>query len=293
MWLGCYETGDPFLGDADDVEAAARWEGEPGALCRALVEAGGKGLPGFIEPAPDKPVGHYQVHDLYANAPEYVKKRMLREMARNERGKTTSELRSEAGKKGRAVQLAEKENKELRTSGGQAADKRRQMSAWQGANGGTPAPAPAPAPAPPRAPGCVREEMLPPKAWNAGSLEAVWIDVLRKRPATVALVALADRIASTAALRTPPQEPEKLARALVAAFPELRARYREIGWKVPSLSVAAFERNFEHLEAWIDGEKPSNGEEGGGSAEDEGPRGPSPAEMMREREERERREAAR
>jgi hypothetical protein len=54
-YCGHYESGDPYLGDSDDVEAAARWNGEPGAFTKALREAGGDGNAGFIEPLEDRP----------------------------------------------------------------------------------------------------------------------------------------------------------------------------------------------------------------------------------------------
>jgi len=37
----CYENGDDYLGDSRDLEAAARWAGDPGALTDALAGAGG------------------------------------------------------------------------------------------------------------------------------------------------------------------------------------------------------------------------------------------------------------
>lgn len=86
LWESCYETGDPHLGDQVDVEAAAMWQGSPGELLRALLDAGGDGRPGFIEEETDHP-GTYRIHDLYDHAPEYVKKRRDRELARRTRGR--------------------------------------------------------------------------------------------------------------------------------------------------------------------------------------------------------------
>lgn len=144
IWDVCYEAGDDYLGNDSDVELIAQWEGEPGHLVRSLAEAGGEGNAGFIEPSPDRP--GWRVHHLFENAPDYVQKRMLREIARNQRGETISSLRSAAGKKGRASQL------------GQTTDKRqakrgqtdttcpivRTSGQHPSANGDTPAPAPAP-----------------------------------------------------------------------------------------------------------------------------------------------------
>ncbi len=81
MWDTCYENGDEFLGDDADVEAAARWDGEPGKLTAALLGAGGEGHYGFIEEMPDR-LGRYIVHDLWHHAPEYVRKRRKREFER-------------------------------------------------------------------------------------------------------------------------------------------------------------------------------------------------------------------
>jgi hypothetical protein len=98
MWDMAYENGDDYLGDADDVEASARWTGKRGALCNALVRAGGEGETGFIEELDERP-GHFIVHDLFDHAPEYVKKRMAREVERITKGQTISDVRREAAKK--------------------------------------------------------------------------------------------------------------------------------------------------------------------------------------------------
>lgn len=138
LWDSAYENGDEYLGSAADVEAAARWDGEAGALLTALLEAGGDGNAGFIEEIPDRS-GHYQIHNLFENAPEYVQKRMLRELARKERGVTISDLRREAGKRGRAVTVGQTSG-QLLANGGQLPANGGQLLA----NGDTPAPAPAP-----------------------------------------------------------------------------------------------------------------------------------------------------
>jgi len=49
LWEFCYENGDDYLGDSDNVESMARWSGEPGILTKALLEAGSDGNAGFIE----------------------------------------------------------------------------------------------------------------------------------------------------------------------------------------------------------------------------------------------------
>ncbi len=79
LWQTCYETGDPFLGDSTDVELGAQWQGEPSKFTQAMIEAGGPGGAGFIEPAPQ---GGYQIHDLLENAPSYVKDRFRKRQER-------------------------------------------------------------------------------------------------------------------------------------------------------------------------------------------------------------------
>ncbi len=78
LWDSCYEAGDDFLGDSEDVEAAARWTGAPGLLTKALLSAGGEGSVGFIEEIEGRS-GMYRVHDLWHHAPDYVRKRRRRE----------------------------------------------------------------------------------------------------------------------------------------------------------------------------------------------------------------------
>jgi hypothetical protein len=98
LWEVAYECGDARIGDAVDVELAACWPGEPGKLCKALLECGGEGRAGFLEEVPGEP-GRYQVHDLYDHAPEYVRKRMDREEARRRSGRNLSDVRAEAARK--------------------------------------------------------------------------------------------------------------------------------------------------------------------------------------------------
>ncbi len=97
------------------------------------------------------------------------------------------------------------------------------------------------------------------RPWNSRTLESVWTEETHKRPATVLLGELADRIAASASLLTPPREPEAYGRDLVAAFPPYLAHCESIGRQIPALSVAAFEKHYEFLEEWLDGKKPSAG----------------------------------
>ena len=69
LWIIGYQTGNPVVGDSQDVEAAAEYPGEPGKFTKAALEAG------FLD---EESNGRYSIHDLYDNAPQYVKKRMTR-----------------------------------------------------------------------------------------------------------------------------------------------------------------------------------------------------------------------
>lgn len=88
IWQACYESGDPVLGNSDDVEYLARWKGDAGMLTSALVESG------FL----DDEEGRFSVHDLFDHAPDYVQRRMEREEDRRRKGVTLSELRAKAGR---------------------------------------------------------------------------------------------------------------------------------------------------------------------------------------------------
>lgn len=91
LWHAQYEACDETIGDALDVEALARWEGEPGVLAAALVTSG------LVDRKDD---GTHVVHDFWDHAPEYVRRRRERENERCARGLTLSEMRAEAGRKG-------------------------------------------------------------------------------------------------------------------------------------------------------------------------------------------------
>ena len=69
MWRRGYQTGNPLLGDALDVEAAAEYQGEPRKFATAANESG------FTDRTGDD---QYAIHDLWAHAPEWARKRMAR-----------------------------------------------------------------------------------------------------------------------------------------------------------------------------------------------------------------------
>src|SRR5262245_15611804 len=85
LWEVGYEAGNPVLGDATDVELAARYPGAPGRLCKALLECR------LIDDVTDvsvtsvtpvTAVTRYQIHDLFDHAPEYVRDRARYELER-------------------------------------------------------------------------------------------------------------------------------------------------------------------------------------------------------------------
>ena len=120
LWDSAYQNGDPYIGDQTDVELAAGWLGDPGVLCRALVECGGVG-PGFIDPRSGEAT--FEIHDLFDHAPEYVKSRWRMERKRRDAGARVR-----------------KERDTLETV--------RNSSEQTGKGYASPAPAPAPAPIP-------------------------------------------------------------------------------------------------------------------------------------------------
>lgn len=72
LWLRGYQTGNPFIGDALDIEGACEYPTglrEPGKFAEMLLESG------FIETQQE---GKFVIHDLWDHAPAYVKKRMQR-----------------------------------------------------------------------------------------------------------------------------------------------------------------------------------------------------------------------
>lgn len=73
IWEPAYESGNPVIGEEVDVELAAEWQGPSGELCKALVKCG------FLDAIED---GKFAIHDLHANAPEYVRLRWQKEQNR-------------------------------------------------------------------------------------------------------------------------------------------------------------------------------------------------------------------
>ena len=73
LWEVGYASGNPVVGDPDQVEAAAEWPGDPGVLFAALRDCR------FLDEAEP---GVWEIHDFWDHAPEYVWKRFQREEGR-------------------------------------------------------------------------------------------------------------------------------------------------------------------------------------------------------------------
>lgn len=89
MWDVAHECGNPFFACAEDVEAAAEWEGKPGALFAALVACG------WI----DADGSGWSIHDYWDHAPEYVRKRRFRELQRQNTGDTLNGTADNGGQR--------------------------------------------------------------------------------------------------------------------------------------------------------------------------------------------------
>lgn len=77
MWEVGYQSGNPLIGDALDVELAAQFPGTPGKLFAALLDSR------FIDCVGES---KYAIHDLLDNAPDYVRKRATRVASKGQRG---------------------------------------------------------------------------------------------------------------------------------------------------------------------------------------------------------------
>jgi len=97
LWDAAYDRADDHLGDEQDVEMAAKWGGEPGALFEALLHAGGSAGLGFIEPDPVR--GGYRLHALWEHAPRWVLRKAEGAAKREEVGVSVSDLRRSAAEK--------------------------------------------------------------------------------------------------------------------------------------------------------------------------------------------------
>ena len=77
IWIRSWQSASEMIGDDDDVEIAAGWDGKPGVLLEALSSTR------WIDRAGDK----WTVHDFWEHAPHHVKQRHKRAVDREtERG---------------------------------------------------------------------------------------------------------------------------------------------------------------------------------------------------------------
>ena len=68
LWETAYEVADAYIGTPDDIADAVDWTGPPMDLVNLLIKCG------FLEDLG----AQYAVHDLWKNAPEYVRLRWVR-----------------------------------------------------------------------------------------------------------------------------------------------------------------------------------------------------------------------
>ena len=69
LWRVGYASGNPVIGDSLDVEIAAEWTGDVGALTKALLEVK------LIDESKHGKLLRFKIHDLHDNAPDYVQAR--------------------------------------------------------------------------------------------------------------------------------------------------------------------------------------------------------------------------
>jgi hypothetical protein len=78
LWDSANEYGNPVFADAEEVEDAAEWGGDPGVLCAVLGPRSEGGV-GFLDRRDD---GRLEIHDFWDHCPEYVRRRSEREAER-------------------------------------------------------------------------------------------------------------------------------------------------------------------------------------------------------------------
>lgn len=88
MWAPAYESGDDYLGTAQDLADRIGWTESPDVLASALESCGREeGTPGFIEKVQNgtndaNAASRYIIHDLKHHAPAYVSDRAVKEQSR-------------------------------------------------------------------------------------------------------------------------------------------------------------------------------------------------------------------
>lgn len=135
MWDCAHETGNPVFDGVEEVEAAAEWEGEPGAFVAALARKSASGKAGWLDLLPD---GRFELHHYWDHAPEYVKKRAVRESERRVKGETFHS----------SITNGSRTAAERQPNGGQSADERQTMAAERRATPAERQPSHLPSPTP-------------------------------------------------------------------------------------------------------------------------------------------------
>lgn len=80
LWDTCHANSDPYVGTAEEIEAAAGWPGVDGEFAAALI------LRSWVDLVPGS-VDTYVVHDYWDHAPYYVQERQKKRLAREKRKK--------------------------------------------------------------------------------------------------------------------------------------------------------------------------------------------------------------
>jgi len=92
LWQSAHVDGDPVFANADEVEIAAEWTGDAGALCAVLVDTG------WLDLHDD---GTLEVHDYWEHAPKYVvERKRLRDKRNslNSVGKSSQQIPTNSNK---------------------------------------------------------------------------------------------------------------------------------------------------------------------------------------------------
>ena len=92
LWQSAHVDGDPVFANAEEVEIAAEWTGDAGALCAVLVDTG------WLDLHDD---GTLEVHDYWEHAPKYVvERKRLRDKRNslNSVGKSSQQIPTNSNK---------------------------------------------------------------------------------------------------------------------------------------------------------------------------------------------------
>lgn len=133
LWEVAYRGGDPVIGHASTVERIVGWPFAAGELARMMANCGRSNQAGLLDEIESDV---FAVHDLFDHAPDYVRKRLKRELDRKGQGRLFREL-SDRTTAGQRLDTDRSLTSRDQSPTGQRPDADRTLSV-------TPAPAPAP-----------------------------------------------------------------------------------------------------------------------------------------------------